>query len=108
MRSRQQQGFSLLEILIVMGIMGIISAGILSQMDSAQQRGYSEQVKLDIFQEARDFVDQFFRDINQIGYPISLMVVDTQLTWSSSMATQSSIRSDITWSFPYVTYCRRV
>src|SRR6267142_55439 len=74
MRSRQQQGFSLLEILIVMGIMGIISAGILSQMDSAQQRGYSEQVKLDNFQEARDFVDQFFRDINQIGYPNSRKV----------------------------------
>src|SRR5712692_8726381 len=66
---RQQHGFSLLEILIVVAIMGIISAGILAQMDTAQQRGYSEQVKLDNFQEARDFVDQFFRDINQIGYP---------------------------------------
>src|SRR5882672_2091306 len=86
MRSRQQQGFSLLEILIVMGIMGIISAGILSQMDSAQQRGYSEQVKLDNFQEARDFVDQFFRDVNQIGYPNSRMI-DTTAAWSPILAT---------------------
>ncbi|HZE81242.1 MAG TPA: type II secretion system protein [Candidatus Polarisedimenticolia bacterium] len=102
MRSRQQQGFSLLEILIVMGIMGIISAGILSQMDSAQQRGYSEQVKLDNFQEARDFVDQFFRDINQIGYPNSRMVDATQLTWSPALATQTSIGTGYTWASPYV------
>src|SRR5467141_4842915 len=86
MRSRQQQGFSLLEILIVMGIMGIISAGILSQMDSAQQRGFSEQIKLDNFQEARDFVDQFFRDVNQIGYPNSRMI-DTTAAWSPILAT---------------------
>src|SRR5882757_3622834 len=98
MRSRQQQGFSLLEILIVMGIMGIISAGILSQMDSAQQRGYSEQVKLDNFQEARDFVDQFFRDINQIGYPNLRLVDTTSLTWSPVLMPQATY----TWANTYI------
>src|SRR5260370_264701 len=44
---RQQHGFSLIEMLIVVGIMGIISAVILSQMNEAQQRGYSEQVSID-------------------------------------------------------------
>src|SRR6266849_1466141 len=83
---RQQHGFSLLEILIVVSILGIISAGILSQMDVAQQRGYTEQVKLDNFQEARDFVDQFFRDINQIGYPNSRLVDTTSLSWSPALA----------------------
>jgi len=56
---RLQHGFSLIEMMLVVAIMGVISAGILSQMNEAQQRGYSEQVKLDNFQEARDFVDQF-------------------------------------------------
>ena len=71
---RLQHGFSLIEMMLVVAIMGVISAGILSQMNEAQQRGYSEQVKLDNFQEARDFVDQFFRDINQIAYPSSRLV----------------------------------
>src|SRR5712692_7785318 len=87
---RQQHGFSLLEILIVVSILGIISAGILSQMDVAQQRGYTEQVKLDNFQEARDFVDQFFRDINQIGYPSSRLVDTTSLLWSPALRTQTT------------------
>src|SRR5258706_13558406 len=98
MRSRQQQGFSLLEILIVMGIMGVISAGILSQMNEAQQRGYSEQVKLDNFQEARDFVDQFFRDINQIGYPSSRLVDPASLLWVPAL----SAPSPYGWTSPYI------
>ncbi len=82
---RLQHGFSLIEMMLVVAIMGVISAGILSQMNEAQQRGYSEQVKLDNFQEARDFVDQFFRDINQIGYPSSRLVDTTSLSWSPAL-----------------------
>src|SRR5467141_1693833 len=83
---RLQHGFSLIEMMLVVAIMGVISAGILSQMNEAQQRGYSEQVKLDNFQEARDFVDQFFRDINQIGYPSSQLVdTTTGPSWSPAI-----------------------
>src|SRR5467141_1271873 len=83
---RLQYGFSLIEMMLVVAIMGVISAGVLSQMNEAQQRGYSEQVKLDNFQEARDFVDQFFRDINQIGYPSSRLVdTTTGLSWSPAI-----------------------
>jgi prepilin-type N-terminal cleavage/methylation domain-containing protein len=100
---RRQQGFSLLEILIVVAIMGIISGGILSQMDVAQQRGYTEQQKLDNFQEARDFVDQFFRDINQIGYPNSRMVDTTSLLWTPPLVTQLSLGTPYGgWASPYI------
>jgi hypothetical protein len=61
-------------------ILGIVSAGLFVQIDTAQQRAFSEQIKLDNFQEARDFVDQFFRDVNQIGYPNSRMV-DNSTNW---------------------------
>jgi len=81
----RQSGFSLIEMMVVVLILGIISAGLFAQIDGAQQRAFSEQVKLDNFQEARDFVDQFFRDVNQIGYPNSRMI-DTTAAWSPVLA----------------------
>jgi prepilin-type N-terminal cleavage/methylation domain-containing protein len=82
----RQKGFSLIEMMVVVLILGIVSAGLFVQIDTAQQRALSEQVKLDNFQEARDFVDQFFRDVNQIGYPNSRMVDTTSASWSPALA----------------------
>src|SRR5216683_5768848 len=96
---RLQHGFSLIEMMLVVAIMGVISAGILSQMNEAQQRGYSEQVKLDNFQEARDFVDQFFRDINQIGYPNSRLVDAASLLWVPPLGPP---QTTYTWASKYI------
>lgn len=64
-----EQGSTLIELMVALGILALVTAGIFSQMNAATQRIAAEQVKVDNFDEARDFVDQFFRDINQIGYP---------------------------------------
>jgi len=81
-----QSGFTAVEMLVAMLILGVVTAGIFAQINLAQQRAFSEQVKLDNFQEARDFVDQFFRDVNQIGYPNSRMVDTTSASWSPALA----------------------
>ena len=72
---RRWQGFTLIEMLIVVAILGVVLGAIMVQLANVVQRESTEQVKVDDFQEARDFVDQFFRDINQIGYP-NIRVVD--------------------------------
>jgi len=81
-----QSGFTAVEMMIALLILGVITGGIFAQIDLAQQRAFSEQVKLDNFQEARDFVDQFFRDVNQIGYPNSRMVDTTSASWVPALA----------------------
>jgi prepilin-type N-terminal cleavage/methylation domain-containing protein len=73
-RSVHERGFSLIEMLIVIAILTTVTGGIFLQLNTAQQRLATEQVKVDNFDEARDFVDQFFRDINLIGYPNGHMV----------------------------------
>ncbi|HYL84874.1 MAG TPA: type II secretion system protein [Candidatus Angelobacter sp.] len=93
-----QNGFSLIEMMVVVLILGIVSAGIFSQLDLAQQRAFSEQVKLDNLQEARDFVDQFFRDVNQIGYPNSRLVDTTSISWSPALTTQTTY----SWASRYI------
>jgi prepilin-type N-terminal cleavage/methylation domain-containing protein len=70
-------GFSLVEVLLVILLLGVVCGIIYRQMALVQQRARTEQVKLDYQQESRDFVDQFFRDVNQIGYPSGRMVDHT-------------------------------
>src|SRR5437879_3284710 len=70
----RERGFTLIEMLIVIAILATVTGGIFLQLNTAQERINTEQTKVDNFDEARDFVDQFFRDINQIGYPNGHMV----------------------------------
>jgi len=62
-------GFSLLELLIATALSTIILAGILMQLNTANQRTTTEQRRLDLFQEAREYMDQMSRDLRQVGYP---------------------------------------
>jgi type II secretory pathway pseudopilin PulG len=73
-RGVRESGSTLVELMIAIAILAVVTGAILSQLGTASQRISAEQVKVDNFDEARDFVDQFFRDINQIGYPSGRMV----------------------------------
>jgi prepilin-type N-terminal cleavage/methylation domain-containing protein len=83
---RQQRGFTLIEMLIVIAILATVTGGIFLQLNTAQQRINTEQTKVDNFDEARDFVDQFFRDINQIGYPNGHMMNFLSSTLATAQA----------------------
>jgi len=82
----RQDGFSLLEMLLSMLILTLIMGVVFEQLSAAQYRTANEQVKLDDFQQVRDFVDQFFRDINQIGDPNSRIFDLSGGTWSPALA----------------------
>lgn len=64
-----QSGFSLLEMLIACALLTIIMAALFGQINQAQQSSAAEQVKLDLFQESREFIDQMSRDLRAAGYP---------------------------------------
>jgi prepilin-type N-terminal cleavage/methylation domain-containing protein len=64
-----QKGFSLIELLVVIAVMTIIVGALFQSIGDAQQISSSEQIKLDLFQESREFVDQMTRDLRSAGYP---------------------------------------
>jgi prepilin-type N-terminal cleavage/methylation domain-containing protein len=84
----QQQGFSLLEMLMTVTILGLVVGAVFSQLNLVVQRQASERIKVDDMQEARDFVDQFFRDINQCGYPNIRQL--NPASYSPGLTTQST------------------
>jgi len=66
---RRKRGFSLLEmmlsIVILTVVMGIAIEGIMQM----EQRKATENSKMDLVQESREFMDQIVNDIHQSGYP---------------------------------------
>src|SRR5437016_14642529 len=66
---RHTSGFSLMETMVVLVIVLGISAAIFQTINMTTQRSSTEQTKLDMFQEAREFMDQMSRDLRQAGYP---------------------------------------
>jgi type II secretory pathway pseudopilin PulG len=80
-------GFSLIETLIVLVVLMTMTASMFQMINTATQRSSTEQTKLDMFQEAREFMDQMSRDLRQAGYPSPRNV-------DRSVLEQSPIRTD--------------
>jgi type II secretory pathway component PulJ len=86
----RERGFTLIEMLTLIAILATVTGGIFMQLNTAQQRINTEQTKVDNFDEARDFVDQFFRDIHQIGYPNGHMISFLPMSPASALATSQA------------------
>ncbi len=65
----RQRGFSLIEMIVTVAILSIVLAVVFNEIDKVQKRYRTEEAKLDIFQEARNFMDRFVRDLHTAGYP---------------------------------------
>src|ERR1700674_3263435 len=64
-----QAGFSLVELLVALGIFLIVTGAAFTLLSSSQQRYQTESQVLTSFQEARLALDQIVRDVNDAGYP---------------------------------------
>src|SRR5438876_1676467 len=62
-------GFSLLELMIVVVLVLVVTGSVFNVINLSTARSATEQTKLDMFQEAREFMDQMSRDLRQAGYP---------------------------------------
>jgi len=59
----------MIELMIVCAILAIVMASVVRGVDITVQRSQAEQIKVDLTQEGREFVDEFERDLHQAGYP---------------------------------------
>lgn len=66
---RRQRGFSLIEIMVVLGVFLIITGAVFELLLQAQQRYRMESEFLEAFQSARLGIDQIVRDVHTTGYP---------------------------------------
>src|SRR5438477_11654627 len=87
-RKHLNSGFSLMELMIVLLIVLTIAGAIFQTINVTTQRASAEQTKVDMFQEAREFMDQMTRDLRQAGYP-NPRLLDT------SLLTQTPVINDL-------------
>lgn len=66
---KQQTGFSLIEMMVVLAIITLIMGSVFKAIDLTQQSSRTQQVKLDLTQQAREFVDQLTHDLRNAGFP---------------------------------------
>jgi prepilin-type N-terminal cleavage/methylation domain-containing protein len=76
----QQAGFTLIELMIVCAVLAIVLGAVFQGINTVIQRSQSEQVKVDLTQSGREFVDEFERDLHQAGYPNCRLVTTITAT----------------------------
>lgn len=65
----QARGFSLLELMVSATVLLVVVGAAVNYIGIVTQRSKAEQTKVDLTQEGREFVDEFERDVHQIGFP---------------------------------------
>lgn len=93
-RHSKQSGFSLVELLITLLVMGVVIGITLNGVNNVQKRNMAEANKLDMTQQAREALDQIVRDLHQAGWPTAASSPGNpaaQGTQTLTTGTQSSV-----------------
>jgi prepilin-type N-terminal cleavage/methylation domain-containing protein len=81
-RAGRERGFSLVEMLMGLLILLIVMGAVMQIITGALANATVEQSKLDLVQEAREFMDQMSRDLHEAGNPSPRSVSASLLTAS--------------------------
>jgi prepilin-type N-terminal cleavage/methylation domain-containing protein len=76
-RGGGQRGFSLIEMLVSMTILVLLTSLAFDQITQLQKKTAAESARVDMSQEAREFIDQTVRDLHLAGYPGAAMFATT-------------------------------
>ena len=63
------KGYTLLELLISLVILATVTGAVFEHINAMQKKASSAAMKLDMNQQAREFLDQTVRDLHMAGYP---------------------------------------
>src|SRR3954463_5567682 len=72
-RRRRQKGFSLIELLVSVGILLFMMAVVFREVSKLQDMSRTEDMKRDVVQNAREGLDQLSRDVHTAGFPSKRM-----------------------------------
>jgi prepilin-type N-terminal cleavage/methylation domain-containing protein len=87
---RRQFGFTLIELVVALGIFLLVTGAAFGLLSSSQRRYQTESQVLTSFQEARLALDQIVRDVNDAGFPPP--------TYFMSGSPQNSASTPFAWS----------
>jgi prepilin-type N-terminal cleavage/methylation domain-containing protein len=107
---KRQPGFTLVELLVALGIFLVVIGAAFTLLGSSQNRYRTESQVLTSFQEARLGLDQIVRDVNDAGYPPPTYVstsfnlfATTPFAWSPGYSANNSCNIVISSGKPVCT-----
>jgi prepilin-type N-terminal cleavage/methylation domain-containing protein len=87
----RQRGFSLVELLASLAILSIVIGVVVDGITTMETRNAVEVTKVDLTQQAREFMDQIVNDIHQAGYPGLNMFDPATLTSSTNCTLDNNL-----------------